>query len=68
VAPSRFGRISPDARQCAAAGELKIPAKTLRAARTAFAHHQHVKATVVVRVKDAAGNVTSKRLSIRLTG
>jgi dipeptidyl aminopeptidase/acylaminoacyl peptidase len=47
---------------------LKIPAKTLRAAHTAFAHHQRVKATVVVRVKDVAGNVTSKRLSIRLTG
>jgi dipeptidyl aminopeptidase/acylaminoacyl peptidase len=45
---------------------LKVPTKTLRAVRTAFAHDQRAKATVVVRVKDAVGNVTSKRLSIRL--
>jgi hypothetical protein len=39
---------------------LKMPRKTLRAVRSALAHHQRVKASLVVRVKDSAGNLASK--------
>jgi hypothetical protein len=33
----------------------------------ALAHRGSVKATVAVRVKDSAGNTTSKKLKVRLT-
>jgi dipeptidyl aminopeptidase/acylaminoacyl peptidase len=46
---------------------LKIPRKTLRAVRHALAHRQSVTATLAVRVKDSAGNSTSKKLKVRLT-
>jgi hypothetical protein len=46
---------------------LKMPRKTLRAVRSALAHHQRVKASLVVRVKDSAGNLASKQLKVRLT-
>ena len=46
---------------------LKVPAKSLRAVRTALTRHQSVKATLVVRIKDGAGNSTSEQLKIRLT-
>lgn len=46
---------------------LKIPPKTLRAARSALARHQRASATLAVRVTDSAGNATSKKLKVRLT-
>jgi Tol biopolymer transport system component len=46
---------------------LKIPRKALRVARHALAGHQGVKATLSVRVKDSDGNITSKKLKLRLT-
>jgi hypothetical protein len=46
---------------------LKIPAKTLRATRSALARHHGVKATLVVRVNNGAGNTASRQLRVRLT-
>jgi dipeptidyl aminopeptidase/acylaminoacyl peptidase len=46
---------------------LKIPRKTLRAVRHALARHQSVTATLALRVRDSAGNSTSKKLKVRLT-
>jgi WD40-like Beta Propeller Repeat len=45
---------------------LKLSRESLRAVRAAFAHRQRVKATLAVRIKDSAGNVTNKQLRIRL--
>jgi Tol biopolymer transport system component len=45
---------------------LKIPTKRLRAIRAALARHERLIARIVLNVKDAAGNATSKRLAIRL--
>jgi Tol biopolymer transport system component len=45
---------------------LKIPTKRLRAIRDALARHERLIARIVLNVKDAAGNATSKRLAIRL--
>jgi WD40 repeat protein len=45
---------------------LKIPSKRLRAIRGALARHERLHARIVLNVKDAAGNATSKRLAIRL--
>jgi hypothetical protein len=45
---------------------LKIPSKRLRAIRAALARHERLNARIMLNVKDAAGNATSKRLAIRL--
>jgi Tol biopolymer transport system component len=45
---------------------LKLSRESLRALRAAFAHRQRVKATLVVRIKNSAGNVTNKQLRMRL--
>jgi hypothetical protein len=46
---------------------LKVPAKALRAARSALGRHQRVRATLVVRSNDGAGNATSRQIKVRLT-
>lgn len=46
---------------------VKIPRRTLRAVRAALARHERVKANLVVRVEDSAGNGRTKQLKVRLT-
>jgi len=45
---------------------LRIPRKPLRAIRAALARHEKLRARIVVRVQDRAGNLTTKLRTIRL--
>jgi dipeptidyl aminopeptidase/acylaminoacyl peptidase len=45
---------------------VKIPSKRLRAIRATLARHERLIARIALKVTDAAGNATRKRLAIRL--